>query len=113
MRGYYAAPRQLGAPKSPGGAGHNVPHYLGVVTFSVVFNLADFAPEPRLGGPDWKMPFNGCEVKVDTEVEGQWDRYPMEVFGRSETLIRYKSWLRVGRVHVSFSFRLCACAGPA
>ena len=25
----------------------------------------------------------------------------MEVFGRSGTLVRYKSWLRVGRVHVS------------
>jgi len=47
------------------------------------------------------MPFNGREVKAHTALAGQGDRYPVEVFGQSRTLVRYKSWLRVGRVHVS------------
>lgn len=47
------------------------------------------------------MPFNGREVQPHIEVAGQGDRYPVEVFGRSRTLVRYDSWLRVGRVHVA------------
>ena len=47
------------------------------------------------------MPFNSREVQAYTALAGQGDRYPVEVFGRSRTLVRYKSWLRVARVHVS------------
>jgi len=74
MRSHSVAPGQLGAPKSHDAADDNVLHSLGVDTFSAVFNLCDFAPEPLLGGPDWKMPFNGREVKAHTALAGQWER---------------------------------------
>jgi len=51
MRSYSVTPGQFGAPKSHDAADDDVLHFPWVVTFSGVFNLCDFAPEPRLGGP--------------------------------------------------------------
>ncbi len=87
----------------------NVLDKLCVDTFSVVFNLADFAPEPRLGGPVWTLTVNGHQVDADgplrddedDRLENHFTAYPVAAFDKTKTLMKYMTRLQVGRVYVT------------